>query len=226
MSREEEVMEIPTLKGEYRKAAGSRAAARLRRAGKLPGIVYGHKTDPVPVALDYHDVDLLLNHGAHLVNLEIDGEAKACLFKDTQYDYLGAALMHVDLARVDLTERVKVHVEIELRGTPKGVTEGGVLTAGLKELEVECLVTHIPETIRVDVSELDVDQVLHVKDLTLESGLSVLSDPESMVAMVREPAVKEVAAEEEVAEAAAGAGAEPEVIGKGKGEEEPGGSGD
>lgn len=214
-------MEIQTLKGERRVAAGTRAAARLRKAGKLPGILYGHKIDPVPVALNKHDVGHLLDHGAHLVNLDVDGEVQACLFKDAQYDYLGAELVHVDLTRVDLTERVKVHVEIEIRGTAKGIGDGGVLTASLKELEIECLVTDIPETIRVDVSELGLDQVLHVKDLHLESGLTPMSDPEVVVAMVREPAVK---ADEEVdaaaATEAAPTSAEPEVIGKGGKEEE------
>lgn len=217
-------MEIPTLKGEPRKAAGSRAAARLRRAGGLPAIVYGHKIDPVPVTLDYHDVDLLLEHGAHLVNLEINGDTQACLFKDAQYDYLGAKLVHVDLTRVDLTERVKVHVEVELRGAPKGIAQGGVLRAGLKELEVECVVTHIPEKIRIDVSDLELDQVMHVKDLKLESGLMALDDPEAVIATVRQPVVKaeEEEAAVEAAEAEAGAAAEPEVIAKGKDEEAAG----
>ncbi len=214
-------MEIPTLKVDQRKVAGTRAAARLRRTGKLPAIVYGHKIDPVPVTLDSHDVTKLLDHGAHVVNLELGGQLQACLFKDAQYDHLGAELIHLDLARVDLTERVKVRVEVELRGSPKGVADGGVLRAGLKEIEVECLVTNIPDKIRVEVGDLEKDQVLHVKDLKLESGLTALSDPEAVVAMVREPTVK--AAEEE--EAAAGAattaapGAEPEVITKGKEED-------
>ncbi len=129
-------------------------------------------------------------------------------------------MVHVDLTRVDLTDRVKVHIEVELRGAPKGVAEGGVLRAGLKELVLECLVTSIPDKIRVDVSELEKDQVMHVKDLQLESGLTALSDPEAVVAMVREPAVK-APEEEEAGEAAAVAApsGEPQVIAKGKEEE-------
>jgi large subunit ribosomal protein L25 len=215
-------MEIPTLKAEMRKAAGSRAASRLRRDGKVPGIIYGHKIDPQPVVLPAHDVTLLLEHGRHLVNLDVGGQMQACLFKDAQYDHLGMKLVHVDLARVDLNERVKVRVSIELRGSPKGVAEGGVLTAVLKDLEVECLVTNIPEVIRVDVSGLAMDQVLYVKDLKREEDMTVLSDAESVVAMVRKPQAEEVAPVEEAAEAAEGAAAaaEPEVISKGKVEEE------
>jgi len=219
-------MDIPTLKAEERKAAGSRAAIRLRRHGKLPGIVYGHKIDPQSVVLSTHDVALLLEHGKHLVNLEVGGQTQACLFKDAQYDHLGVELIHVDLARVDLTERVKVHVTIDLRGTPKGVTDGGgVLTAVLKELEIECQVTNIPETIRVDIAALELDQVLYAKDVKLEPGLTMLSDSEAVVAMVRKPLAVEEAPAEAAAEAAEGAAAaEPEVISKGKivaeGEEE------
>ncbi len=212
-------MEIPTLKGEPRKVAGSRAAARLRRAGKLPAIVYGHRQEALPVSLDYHDVELHLRHGTHVVNLDIDGQNQSCLFKDAQYDHLGAHILHVDLTRVDLSERVKVHVDIELRGTAKGVAEGGALQPALAELEIECPVNNIPDVIRVDVSHLELDQVLHVKDLTLDPGLTAMTDPETVIAVVRMPVVKAELAEA-VAESATPTSTEPEVIAKGKEEKE------
>lgn len=211
-------MEIPTIKAESRNVAGSRAAARLRRKGKLPAIVYGHKQDPVAIALETHDVEQHLSHGAHLVNLEVQGKVQPCLIKDAQYDHLGAELVHLDLARVDLTEKVKVHVALDLRGTPKGAAEGGQLRQGLMELEVECLVTSIPESIRVNVADLALNQVLYVKELQLDAGLIAITDPEAVVATCRLP----VAVVETPAEGAApveGA-AEPEVIAKGKVEEE------
>ena len=217
-------MEIPTLKGESRKVAGSRAAARLRRAGKLPAIVYGHQIDPQAVTLDYHEVELQLRHGTHVVNLDLGGEVQPCLFKDAQYDYLGSTLVHVDLARVSLTERVKVRVQLILRGHPKGVGEGGILHQELAELELECPALQIPDAIRVDVSELGLNQVLYVKELKLDENIKVLNEQDAVVATVREPAavVEEVpAAAVPTAEAAAGA-AEPEVIAKGKAEEEEG----
>jgi large subunit ribosomal protein L25 len=217
-------MEIPTLKGEARKVAGSRAAARLRRAGKLPAIVYGHQIDPQAVTLDYHEVESQLRHGTHVINLDLGGEAQPCLFKDAQYDYLGSTLVHVDLARVSLTERVKVHVQLILRGQPKGVGDGGVLHQELAELEIECPALQIPDAIRVDVSELALNQVLYVKELKLDENIKAMNEPEAVVATVREPAaqVEEVtAAAVPTAEAAAGT-AEPEVIAKGKAEEEEG----
>ena len=105
-------MEIPTIKAEPRKAAGSRAATRLRRVGKLPGVVYGHKQDTVPILLDRHDLELHLEHGAHLLQVDMGGKAQPCLIKDAQYDHLGSTLVHIDLARVDLNERVKVRVPV------------------------------------------------------------------------------------------------------------------
>ncbi len=216
-------MDIPTLKSESRKAAGTRAAKRLRLAGKLPAIVYGHKIDPLSLTLDYHEVELNLEHGTHVVNLDLNGEVQPCLFKDAQYDHLGIKLLHVDFSRVSLDERVKVHVQIEFRGQAKGIAEGGVLHHELAEIEIECPAMDIPDKIRVDVSDLGVDDVLHVKDLTLDEGHVATNDPEAVVAMVREPLVKEedeVDAEAAAGEAPASGDGEPEVITKGKGDEE------
>ncbi|MBX3396383.1 MAG: 50S ribosomal protein L25 [Phycisphaerae bacterium] len=209
-------MEIPTITVETRKASGSRAAARLRKQGKLPAIVYGHGEAPMPITLDYHDVEQHLKHGLHVVNLNMGSKTQPCQFKDAQYDHLGIDLVHVDLVRVDLSERVRVTVPIDFRGTPTGVGEGGIFRHDLSEIEVECLVTAIPETIRVDVSGLGLNQVLHVKEIALPDGVSHVLDAEKVVAAVRLPST----AVETVAAPAEGGPAEPEVIAKGKKEEE------
>lgn len=211
-------MEIPTIKAETRKAAGSRAAARLRRAGKLPAVIYGHQEAPLAVALDNHEMAKHLSHGAHVLQLDLGGKNQPVLIKDAQYDHLGMALLHVDLTRVDLNEKVKVRVPLELRGTPKGVAEGGVLRQDLGDLEVECLATNIPEKVRIDVSDMALDAVLYVKDLKLDAGLAAAGDPDAVVATCRVPAVK---TEEPTTAPAEGASAEPEVIAKGKVEEAP-----
>lgn len=211
------MQKIETVKAQTRKAAGSRAAQRLRRSGMLPAIIYGHQQDPEAVSLNYHEVEQQIRHGAHLVNLDIQGKVQPCLFKEAQYDHLGERLLHLDLSRVDLNERVTVHVAIELRGTPKGVGEGGVLRQELSDLELECLVTNIPDVVRVNVSDLALDQVLYVKDLKLDEGIVAKTDGETVVAMVRQPAVH---AEPTAEGAAAEGAAEPEVIAKGKVEAE------
>lgn len=214
-------MEIPTLKAEPRQAAGSRAAARLRRDGKLPGIVYGHKQSPESISLTYRDVESHLEHGLHVIKLDLGGNVQPCQYKQAQYDYLGSTLVHVDLVRVDLSERVKVTVALEFRGTPKGAVEGGLLRHEMTDLEIECVVSQIPELIRVDVSDLGLDEVLHVKDIELPDGATAVSDPAAAVAVVRLPVTAETA--EEVTEGAAEgetAAAEPQVIAKGKPAEE------
>ncbi len=210
-------MELASLKGESRVAAGSRAAARLRRSGRIPCIVYGHGEDPVPVAVPRHDLEILLHQGTHLLELELQGRKHPVLIKEVQYDHLGLAPVHVDLARVSLDERVRVKVPLDLRGTPKGVKEGGILDQVVSDVEVECLVTAIPENLRVDVSGLAIGDALHVSDIPLAEGMRMLSAAEVVVCTVRTP-MAEVEAAVPVAEEAGPA--EPELIRKEKPEAE------
>jgi len=192
-----------------RSERGSRANKRLRDSGKVPGVIYGHKKQVLSVAMDRHDLVHHLSRGAHVFDLSLEGNSETVLVKDVQYDHLGEQVIHVDFNRVSVDERVKVSVPIELKGTPKEA-EGGVLTQVLANLEVECLVLEIPEVIRHNVSEMKLDDVLHVRDLVLPPGVKALQDGELIVATVKE--VKEVLpAAPEAAEAAA---AEPEVIGR------------
>ncbi len=215
-------MEIKTIKASRRDPHGSRSAQRLRRSGQVPGIVYGHKQDPEAIALDRALVEHELESGAHIVQLDLGGRSETCLIKDVQFDHLGIELQHIDFARVDLNERVRVKVPIELRGHAKGQEKGGVVSQQLMEIEVECLVTAIPSQLRVPIADLDLNQMLHIREVALPEGVRAVGDPEAIVVMCREPlaAVEAPAATEPAAEGAA----EPEVITKGKaakeGEEE------
>src|SRR5438477_8482309 len=139
---------------------GSRANKRLRDAGMLPGVIYGHKEAVVPVTLPRKETVNHLKHGAHVFDLAVDGKSEKVLVKEVQYDHLGIEVIHVDFARVSLDEKVEVTVSLELKGTPKGEAEGGVLTQVISELEVECLVTDIPSVIRHNVADLGLDEVL------------------------------------------------------------------
>ena len=189
---------------------GGRANKRLRDAGLLPGVIYGHKEAVVPVKLPRKEVVGFLNKGAHLFDLSLDGKSEKVLIKEVQYDHLGIEVIHVDFARVSLDERVKVTVPIELKGTPKGEADGGVLTQVIASLEVECLVTDIPELIRHNISEMALNDVLHIKDLKLPENVKAMQDGEYIVATVRE-ILEPVAAAAAVAEEGA---AMPEVIGR------------
>jgi len=195
------------LTAKVRQELGSRRNKRLRDAGFVPGVIYGHKESVVPVTLPKKELVGHLNHGAHLFNLALDGTSENVLVKDVQYDHLGIEVLHVDFARVDLNERVTVTVPLVLKGEPKGEAEGGVLQQIVADLEIECLVTQIPTDIRYNVSEMGLNSVLHIKELQLPPGVRALQDEDLIVATVRE------IVEEAPAEVAEGA-AEPEVIGK------------
>lgn len=206
-------MELPTISVETRKVAGSRAAARLRRDGKLPAILYGHGVDPNPLTLNYKEVERMIEDGYHVVKLAMGGKEQPCQFKDAQWDHLGKHLIHVDMLRVDLNERVSVNVPIEYRGTAPGIAEGGVMHHELNQIEVECMVSAIPDSIRVDVSEMKLDDVMHISDVKLPDGMTHIMDEDAVVATVKLPTVAE---EVTPAEGEAGEVTEPEVIGKGK----------
>src|SRR3954447_5555853 len=186
---------------------GSRANKRLRDSGFIPGVIYGHKEAVVPVTLPKKEVVGHLTRGAHIFDLALDGKSEKVLVKEVQYDHLGLEVLHVDFARVSLDEKVEVTVPLELKGTPKGEAEGGVLQQILADLEIECLVTDIPASIKVNVDHLGVNESLHVSELKLPAGVKALQDGEQIVATVK------VIAEEAEPAAAEGAG-EPEVIGK------------
>jgi len=199
-----------------RSELGSKANRRLRDAGLLPGVIYGHKEAVIPVTLPHKEVVSHLSRGAHVFDLNLDGKSEKVLVKEVQYNHLGDQVIHVDFARVSLDEKVKVTVPIELRGTPKGEADGGVLQQIIKALEVECLVTEIPEAVRHNVADMALNDVLHIKDLKVPDGVKVLQDGELIVATV-----KEVLEQVEAPPAEEGA-AEPELIGRkpAEGEEE------
>lgn len=192
-----------------RSELGSRANKRLRDSGFIPGVIYGHKEAVIPVTLPKKELTGYLNHGAHLFDVALDGKSEKVLVKEVQYDHLGIEVIHVDFARVSLDEKVELTVPLELKGTPKGEAEGAVLQQIVSELEIECLVTDIPDAIRHNVSDLGKDAVLHVKDLHLPQGVRALQDPDLIVATVRE-----IVEEEPTAVAAEVGAAEPEVIGR------------
>ena len=202
------------LKAQKRHEAGTRKARALRKQGLIPGVIYGHGRKTQPITMSEHDVTLAVLHGERLLEIELDGKKENALIKEVQYDTFGQEVIHVDLARVRLDERVEVTVPIVLRGTAVGVTsEEGVLTQHLNELTVECLVTAIPDELRLPVTDLHVNESLRVADLDLPEGVKAMEEPETLIASVTVVAEEEVPAAEE-------APAEPELIVE-KGEEEP-----
>ena len=171
------------LKVEVRQEAGSKHAARLRLAGKMPAIVYGHGQEPVAISLDLHNFAEMLHHGHRLFDVKMGKKSETLLVKALQYDHLGKDIIHADLVRVSLAEAVKVTVPTELRGTAKGTHEGGIVDEHLDHLEIECRVSDIPKVIPVYVKELNVGDSIHAGDIELPEGAKLVTDAEALVLM-------------------------------------------
>ncbi len=212
-------MEIATVQGETRQPGNRHAGKHLRAKGLIPGVIYGHGQEPEHIALSQHDLELALEKSAHVINFKVGAQEKQYLVKDVQFDHLQKAPIHVDLMRVDVNERVQVSVPIDFRGTPVGVAEGGSLLHVLSELEIECLVLQIPDAIRVRVDGLVMNQSLHVSEIEVPENVKVLNAPTDIVAVVQPPRAEAAAT---VAVEGEATGTEPEVITKGKAEEEEG----
>lgn len=204
------ITQIPKISVQRRDTLGTRTANRVRKVGRIPGVIYGHGQNPVHVTLDRREITDLLHKNTHVLEAVVDSAAEPCLVKDVQWDHLGSNIVHIDLARVNLQERVTVEVGLELTGEAIGLKEAGaILEHPIDRIEIEALVTQIPDVIRVDVSALGVGDSIQAKDIKLPEGVTTTLDPNTTIAsisIVSETAAAPVAVE--------GAATEPEVIGK------------
>lgn len=212
-----------TLEAKTRTGTGSGVAKKVRAAGRIPAVLYG--PGETPITLDFALPDFMhIYHGGHgenvLVDLKVDAnEAKKVLFREVQRDPVTEAILHVDLLHVSLTKKIRVRVPVHLEGIANGVkNEGGIMQFVMREVEIECLPTNIPETIDIDVSEMGIHDAIHVGDLPA-GDFEYIDDHARTVASVIPPTVSTEAEEEEEAaeegaEAAAEEGAEPERIGE------------
>lgn len=214
-------MAIVPLSGSLRERSGKGPARQARRQGRIPGVIYGHGQPALPVAVDTRDFINALRHiegGNMIVSLKLDGSERTALVREVQRDPISHEILHLDFQEVSLTELVHVEVTVHLVGIARGVKDGGgILEHITRQIEVECTATTIPSSIDADVSNLDVGDSVHVRDLTVSEGVKILADGDQTVATVVPPTVYEAPAPTEAAPAAA---EEPEVIAKGKEEEE------
>jgi large subunit ribosomal protein L25 len=202
--------ETLVLESQRRTGRGSALARKLRRQGMVPAVLYGHKEATVSLSIPAGELVKALRHGVRILDLKTDGKIEKALIREAQWDYLGTELLHVDFARVSADERVQVTVPIEIRGVAPGIAAGGVLDQPIHNLLVECLAVALPESIRVNVGELQLGQAIHVKDLKLPEGVKALADPEALVVHVTMKQAEPEAGQELPGEGAA----EPEVIGR------------
>lgn len=200
---------IPQVEAHKRDRLGTRYAARLRKEGQLPAVIYGHGQDPLHVAIDRHQITEIIHENHQLVELNVAGQQEPCLIKDLQWDYMGDHIIHVDLTRVDLGEEVEVAVTVELTGEPDALKEeGAILDHPVTEVTVSCRADSIPETLTHDIEGLTLETATTAGDLVLPSGVKLVTDAETVIAQIQ--IVQEMPEEEE----AVTEGDEPEVIGK------------
>ncbi|HEX6961388.1 MAG TPA: 50S ribosomal protein L25 [Lacipirellula sp.] len=204
-----------TLQVEKRDFTGKRRNHRLRLEGKLPGVIYGHGEEPLSVIVPADQLRATIRHGHKVVDLAGAASGQA-LLQHVEWDTFQQHLIHVDLLRVDASERVTVEVPLLLRGEAPGEKEGGLVSHLIHHVEIETSPIAIPEALHININHLGLHQQLTLADIIdMPAGATLVTDPETVAVECEEPAPE---AEEE----AAAAGAEPEVIGRKAGDEEEG----
>ncbi len=212
-----------TLEVSRREKSGKEIAKKLRAAGKVPAVVYGGHKEPVAIEVDRKAVSELVQKSDHgvrsifLLKMAGTDQQRHAMIKDIQIDPISRRMTHIDFVRVVMDEVVRVTVPVHIVGTAIGVKEGGILDWQVRDLHVECLPNAIPDKIDIDVTALGSHDYYRISDLKLPEGVKMFDDPERVVVGVTQLRAEVVEAVAEVVEAAP---AEPEVIKKGKVEEE------
>jgi large subunit ribosomal protein L25 len=211
------------LKATQRDVIGKKVKV-LRREGKLPAVLFGHGIDATPILLDLQETTKTLSSvgSSTLVIVDLDGEEYNVLVRERQRDIIYRNLIHIDFQAISMTETVTTQVPVRIgdQEVPAVSEYGAIINTGLDVLEIECLPQDLPDRIIVDISVLyEIGDSILVKDITLPDGIQVLDNPDALIVVASAPIVEEEL-EEEVEEEEVLEGAEPEVIEKGKIEEE------
>ena len=203
---------------ESREPAGSRGARRLRRSGKIPGVIYGGGQDPVSFQVDGRELRVALAHAGAVLDLNLDGATSPVVLKELVRHPVSGATMHIDLLRVRLDQAISTSVVVELTGTDDapGVKEGGVLEQVTREVNIEALPTDIPDSLSYDVSEMQINDTVTLESLATPAAVTLLDDPETVLVTLTPPRLQ-VEEEPELEE-------ETELVGEG--EEAPADEGD
>jgi large subunit ribosomal protein L25 len=196
------------LKVERRELRGKRNSRRLRKTGAIPAVLYGHGEENLCLAVPADEIDAMVRHGTRLVDLE-GAVREQAFIRDLQWDTWGTHILHVDFTRISAHERVEVDVAIELRGMAPGVKQGGVVEQSLHEARIECEATEVPESLEVNVNQLELGDSITLSQLELPRSGKIVGNPDEVVVQCVVPA--EVPEEEEAAEISE---VQPEVIGR------------
>ena len=210
-------MEKIVLKATKRTLIGKQVS-QLRRAGQLPGVIYGHNFEPTPITLEAHNAGIVIPHltSSSIVNIELDGKMIPSLVREKQKNYIKNVYTHIDFLAISLTETIRAKVSLHFHGLAPAIKEfSAAIVNNTDSIEVEALAKDLPERIEVDLSVLaKIGDSIHVRDLVIPTEVTLLTDVDEMVAVA-------TATHEEVVEVVPGSEiAEVEVIEKGKKEEE------
>ena len=215
-----------TVAADVRASRGKNEARRTRRAGQIPAVIYGAYKDPISIAVNPREIQKIVRSATGyntIFNLQINGgETTPVMVVDQQVDPVRGHVLHADFKRIDLTKKLRVSVPVHTAGEAKGVKlQGALLEVITRSIEIECLPDDIPESYTVDVTELMIGQSKRASDVVLAGSTKLVSSADTVIAHVVALRAEEVAAPAEaVAAPEAAAGTEPEVIKKGKKEEE------
>jgi large subunit ribosomal protein L25 len=219
-------MATVSLSANSRDGKGKGAARSLRSQGQVPAVIYGHGRDPQALALNARDLDKMLSHiqaESTVIEVTVGGQTAKTLIREIQRHPIKRQILHVDFQALVAGEKVTVSIPIVLQGIPEGVRlEGGVLDQTLREIEIEVDPSNIPDHVEYDVTNMVIGDSVHISDLKVPEGVEVIDDPETSVAVLAAPraVIEETPALAEAVEGEAGAVAEPEVIGRGKEDED------
>jgi large subunit ribosomal protein L25 len=211
-------MEKMILEAEIRETGSKQASKLVRKNGKVPGVYYSKHDTPVHISVTEKAIHpLVFTAETHLISLKVNGNVYDCVVKDIQFDPLTDQIVHFDLIGLTTGETFQLEVPVQLHGTPVGIKDGGIVQFLMHKLEIECLPKDIPQRVDLDITNLKIGDSIHVKDVILEN-ITILNTEDSVIVAVSHPKLEKEPVEEGVA--AAEEPTEPEVIGRGKAEEE------
>ena len=216
------------LEIENRKSVGKKASKLIRRAGKIPSVLYYKGEKPVSISIDRQLLNQAIRSDQRIYEVEIDSESQYVMIKEAQYHPITDEIIHVDFMRVRRSEKMTISVPITLVGKPAGVTEGGILSQSMTQIEISCFPTNVPESIEVNVDHLDINSSVSVGDVTVDDeDIEIISASDLSIASVIPPAVEEepVIAEEEALDEEAVDGESPDEEGE-KADKDSGSSSD
>lgn len=185
------------LKADIRTETGKGPARRLRAVGLVPATLYGHGMDPVSLSVSAQDLVHLFHKAGQnaLVDLQVDGDEHLAIARDVQRDHLHDRYVHLDFLAIRRDEKIRVSVQVIETGESVGVEEGGVVEHHLREIELECLPADVPERIEVDITRMQIGDMVHVGEITSPEGATFLTDPETPVLSIIMPAILQVEAD-------------------------------